>query len=454
MRLGWIVPRKGRVRWALVRMALAGILLYLFRYYVIAILLLCHNFLWQRIKGTGDNNQGDIEMLLRLKEPGAKALVWIGAHNAFASASDPGILPYLQRIVADRKNKTELRLYALQGAGLFVDSKTLELVRASMADPDSRIRFTAASILSELGDERDIPLLRDRMTREELPFVRHQVERSIELLTPGPMVENSPRVKVAAIQMISEFGGVDKNRASIEARVREAAANGARIVVLPETAVQGYLPTNLKRTWQVGNRPITPRFRGAPPDNAAETVPGPSTDRFKALAKELSIYVTVPLLEKEPSTGRFFNTLCLVTPAGELGLVYRKINPWPFAESGWASKGDKGLQTLDTEYGKLGLLICYDINFEPGNISKAGVDILLYAIAWVDQDRSNWFTTRLPRIAKEHNFSIVGANWTVPEKPDWSGYGHTTIIHRSGRVLAKAASDIGEEIVYADLPVK
>lgn len=51
------------------------------------------------------------------------------------------------------------------------------------------------------------------------------------------------------------------------------------------------------------------------------------------------------------------------------------------------------------------------------------------------------------------NLNIIGANWSVPDQPGWHGYGQSLILSRSGQTLAKAKTDFGNEIVYADLPV-
>jgi predicted amidohydrolase len=260
-------------------------------------------------------------------------------------------------------------------------------------------------------------------------------------------------VKVAAIQFESAFAQSDRNRQRLEPLVRQAARHGAKIIVLPETAIAGYMTTDLKTTWQLAGWDLSPGLRGRDPTAIAETVPGVSTERLGALARELDIYLTVPLLEKEQSTGKFFNTLVLVGPTGEILLHYRKLNPWPFAETGWASPGDRGHAVLDTPYGRLGLLICFDINFEPDRLRQQQVDTLLYSIAWVDRPKSSWFRVELPRIARDHNFNIIGANWTVPAEPDWHGYGQSLIIERTGRVLARVSRDIGEQIIYANLPV-
>lgn len=301
-----------------------------------------------------------------------------------------------------------------------------------------------------VGDAKQ--LLRRAVAAEKDPAARRKLEQALRVLTPRAR-ETASTVRVAAIQFISKMGDPELNRKGLERHIRRAAANGARIVVVPETAITGYMSTDLKTTWQVGDRGLSSGLQGRSPAGPAETVPGPSTRAFAGLSRELGIYLTVPFLEVDPETGNYYNTLCLVGPDGKLLLHYRKLNPWPFAEKGWATKGDRGLMTVDTPFGRLGLLICYDINYEPPNLRKMGVDTLLYSIAWVDDRRSTWFFKELPRIARRNNMNIIGANWSVPEHTDWYGYGKTLIISRTGRVLARVASDFGDEIIYADLPL-
>jgi len=260
-------------------------------------------------------------------------------------------------------------------------------------------------------------------------------------------------VRVAAIQFISHWAKPEENRKELTPLIREAAANGAKMVVLPETAIPAYMSHDIRLTWQVENRPITEELQGVSPKSVAETVPGPSTQVFGDLARELNIYLTVPLLEIDSRQDKYYNTLVLMGPDGKIALHYRKLNPWRWAEKGWASPGDHGHQVLDTPYGRVALLICYDINFEPPKLKEKGADHLLYAIAWVDKANSTWFSKSLPDIAREANVNIIGANWSVPDRPGWHGYGQSEIIGRDGQILARAKSDLGNEIVYADLPI-
>jgi len=260
-------------------------------------------------------------------------------------------------------------------------------------------------------------------------------------------------VRVAAVQFISQWAKPAENRKALVPLVREAAKGGAKIVVLPETAIPGYMSHDLGQTYQVDGRRLTAGLEGISPKQVAETVPGESTRAFGALAKELGIYLTVPLVEIDPRQNKYYNTLVLMGPDGGLALHYRKLNPWPWAERGWATLGDRGQQFLDTPYGRLGLLVCYDINFEPPKLKQNRVDHLLYAIAWVDRPGSTWFRKELPDIARKNDVNIIGANWAVPQKPDWHGYGQSLIIRRTGEVVARVKNDLANEILYADLPV-
>ncbi|MBM4043135.1 MAG: hypothetical protein FJ290_31990 [Planctomycetes bacterium] len=453
----WLMPRRGRWRWALLRLAIITTLILLFRYDLAAWGLAAHNLAWKSLTGSTKNHQGDVELLLRLGGPGARMLVRIGEAHALARAADPDLIPALLRLARSHADPA-VRAHALTGLSSFQDDRTLPLAADALADPNEAVRRAAIACIRQLGDERHRPLLDQRLAAEQDPAIRRLLAQARDALLPAPGATvadpSQPTVKVAAVQAISEFGKPEANRLRLAAFVRAAAANGAKLVVLPETAVQGYLTHDIRTAWQADGMAVTQGLSGVSPAGVAETVPGPSTALFGALARELAIYVSVPILEFDPPTGRYYNTLCLVGPEGSVLLHYRKLNPWPHAERGWAAQGDRGRPVLDTPYGRLSLLICYDIHTEPAHLKRAGVDTLLYAIAWVDAPKSTWFRSDLPRIARENGLNIIGANWTVPREPGtWHGYGQSLIIERTGRVLARATRDVGEEIIYADLPL-
>src|SRR6266545_2027972 len=260
-----------------------------------------------------------------------------------------------------------------------------------------------------------------------------------------PAKREAKTVKVAAVQFSSDLGDVAGNTKKLTALVKEAAKNGAKIVVLPETAITGYLSQDLKTNWHVKGMPIETRFEGKDPKGFAEQVPGPSTKHFCALAKELDIYLTIPLLEVDFKNGkdapRYFNTVCLANTPGELVAHYRKLTPWPYPEKSWATAGDRGVQTYDTEYGRVGLGICFDIHTILEKYEKHNIWCLLYPIAWVDTEHpADWMWTKLPERVKPFKHHLIGANWSVDKKQDWRGYGFSVIISNEGKVIASAKS--------------
>jgi predicted amidohydrolase len=282
----------------------------------------------------------------------------------------------------------------------------------------------------------------------------------------APPQKNPPLVKVAAIQCSSDLGEVEQNREKLTNLIRQAAGGGAKIIVLPETAITGYVSQDLRTNWHVRGKPLEAIFRGRDPATAAETVPGPSTEHFCALASELQVYLTIPLLERvgelpapandhdllPENAPKYFNTVCLASPAGKLVAHYRKLNPWPYPEQSWATPGDRGIQTFDTEYGRVGLAICFDIHSVLEEYESQHLWALLYPIAWVDEEHpAEWFCHNLPaRVARFRHY-LIGANWSVDRKQRWRGYGFSSIIAPNGTIRAMAKSLYGSEIIFAEI---
>jgi predicted amidohydrolase len=274
----------------------------------------------------------------------------------------------------------------------------------------------------------------------------------LALLLAAPAQPAAPKtVKVAAVQCSSDLGDVAGNTKKLTALVKEAAGNGAKIVVLPQTAVTGYLSQDLKTNWHVKGLPLDAEFEGKDPSRFAEPVPGKSAKHFCALAHDLGIYLTIPLLEADGK--RFFKTVCLANPEGELVAHYRKLTPWPRPEKSWATPGDRGVQTCDTEYGRVGLGICFDIHTILEKYEGKKLWALLYPIAWVDTEHpAEWMFHKLPERVKPFQHHLIGANWSVDRPQAWRGYGFSVIVSNEGKVVATAKSLHGSEIVYAELP--
>eukprot|EP00035_Acanthoeca_spectabilis_P026750 m.464070 g.464070 ORF g.464070 m.464070 type:complete len:345 (-) comp23301_c0_seq1:64-1098(-) len=285
-----------------------------------------------------------------------------------------------------------------------------------------------------------------------------------------------PTVMVASLQASSDLGKVEENTAKFIGLAEEAAAAGAKIIVLPETAITGYLSQDLTTNWIIPSR----KRRGLKnysytgemdPALHAETVPGPSTRRFCELAKRLGVYITVPFLEvateQPPPTeveeddgsmatdaapiARYYNTVCLAGPDGTLRAHYRKTSPWPTPEKSWATAGTD-VAFADTEYGRVGLAICFDIHSVLAKYAQHELWALLYPIAWVGEPEQ-WFRTELPGLLRKVNSNhyIIGCNWSTDEEQSWPGAGISSHYGPRGELVASTGDQIGSTIVYSTI---
>ena len=291
-------------------------------------------------------------------------------------------------------------------------------------------------------------------------------------------------VKVASIQSGSILGDVEGNRQRFANLIREAAKAGAKIIVLPEAAITGYLSQDLQYCWHVPGRQLSTspieeqegdmkiKRKYLPKENLenyAETIPGSSTHFFGDLAKELSVYLVLPLIEQTPRPNSdkpidcsffpahpilFYNSCVLLSPNGEIVAHYRKNNLWGCVDNAWCTAGTE-TATFDSEYGRIGLAICFDVHIMFDRYKMENLWILLYPIAWVDRDIESWFSIDLPERVKNAGYHVVGANWSIDDPNDgamWKGYGFSTIYSKDGKIISSAKSQVGSEIVFASLP--
>jgi N-carbamoylputrescine amidase len=150
-----------------------------------------------------------------------------------------------------------------------------------------------------------------------------------------------------------------------------AFAAGARVILLPELIVPGYV---LDRDAQRG---------------CAETIAGPSVRAWQALCVARGGYIAAGFTEF--ADGKLFNSAVLVGPDGVL-LHYRKLHLFD-EEKAIFSPGDRGLPVATTPIGRLGLCVCYDLRFV--EVARAlalrGAECILVPTAWVAGfDRNAW----------------------------------------------------------------
>jgi N-carbamoylputrescine amidase len=179
--------------------------------------------------------------------------------------------------------------------------------------------------------------------------------------------------KTLPVALIQErnHGGAEDNLAVIEARVAEAAKRGAKLVLLQE----------------LHNGPYFCQHEDVREFDLAETLPGPSTQRLAALAKQHRLVLVSSLFEKR-ATGLYHNTAVVFDSDGSTAGKYRKMHipdDPGFYEKFYFTPGDLGFEPIDTSVGRLGLMVCWDQWYPEGArlMALAGAELLLYP----DRDR-------------------------------------------------------------------
>jgi predicted amidohydrolase len=238
-------------------------------------------------------------------------------------------------------------------------------------------------------------------------------------------------MKVAAVQMDVKILEKDRNLEKILAQFEAAARAGARLVVFPECALSGYCFTSREEAWP-----------------AAETVPGPATEKIAALAARLNSTAVVGLLERAGEV--IYNSAAVITPGGILG-THRKIHLLCLGIDRYDTPGDKPFPVFETPAAKVGVNICYDCSFpESARVLKLkGAQVLAIPTNW--PLASDTYQHTPPVRASENHLHVIAAD-RVGEERGFRFAGHSQIVNFEGRVLAEAG-DVEETILYAELDI-
>lgn len=238
----------------------------------------------------------------------------------------------------------------------------------------------------------------------------------------------SNELQVAIVQMNS---GDDKatNVSAAIAGIERAAAQGARLVSLPE--VWTYLGPD------EGNAA------------AAETIPGPLTDQLGALARDHDIWLHAgSVYERVEGEDRLYNTTVVFNPQGEIAATYRKIHMFDvdleeatsYRESATIAPGDE-IVTVDIDGVTVGLTICYDLRFPElfRILALSGADVIMLPAAFtLATGRDHWEPLIRAR-AIENQVFMVAAGQVGKHPPAHWCYGRSMIVDPWGVVVAQAS---------------
>ncbi|MBK8437946.1 MAG: carbon-nitrogen hydrolase family protein [Austwickia sp.] len=219
-------------------------------------------------------------------------------------------------------------------------------------------------------------------------------------------------------------------------RVRECyTATHADLIVLPESVTTGF----------------SPGCSGAQLWDLISEVPGAQLDPYAEVAAELGIHLCLGLYRRGPQRGTVFNAAALIGPGGDLLGRYDKTHPF-YAEAaaggGWVTPGDQ-VSVMDTELGRIGMIICFDGDYPELSriLAVRGAEIILRPAALL-RSADIWELTSRARAYDNHVY-VIGANATGTNAAGVHYFGNSHIVTPIGHILAKAASHEGW--VWADL---
>ncbi len=278
---------------------------------------------------------------------------------------------------------------------------------------------------------------------------------------PSLETTSPTHVTVAAVQSTPVFLDRDATVEVLVASIKEAAAAGASLIVFPEAILPGY-PDWVWRTipWSDGSW-----YRRL--HEQAVEIPGPATDALGAAAAEAGAWVAVGVTERVGSSGTLYNTLLYIDPTGAVAGVHRKLIPTGGERTVWGNGDGSTLTVLDTDFGRLGGLLCWEslMPLARAALYEQGIDIYV-APTWDNSDA--WLST-LRHVAREGRVFVIGTNTClhardVPrslpgadqiysdDEGDWMSRGNTVIVGPDGDVLAgPLTGESGMLIVTLDL---
>ena len=250
-------------------------------------------------------------------------------------------------------------------------------------------------------------------------------------------------MKISLIQRHAGFDRQDNVKQGLAA-AREAAAQGAQMICFAELAFERFYP-------QV---PALADFA-----EKAETIPGPITEAFQDLAKELGVVVVLNLFELvKGSSGQpdlTFDSSPVIDADGTLLGITRMIHITEyenFHEQGYYQPGDTGAPVFDTRFGKIGVSICYDRHYPEymRALALGGAEIVFTPQAGsVGEWPAGLYEAEM-RVSAFHNGYFTALCNRVGEEEKLTFAGESFVCGPDGVVIARAAEGI-DEILYADL---
>ena len=278
------------------------------------------------------------------------------------------------------------------------------------------------------------------------------------------MSEKAKTVRVAVVQAAPVVFDLEKTLEKAVGLIKESAQKGANIVVFPETFIPGY-PRGLIFGFNIGARTMEGRKDFQRFHDNCVAVPGPEVDILAKAAAENNVYLAMGITEKDGNNidGTLHCCMLFFGPDGTFLGRHRKLKPTGSERYIWGQDDGSTLTVVDTPYGQMGALICWE-NYMP--LARAAMyqkGIKLYLAPTADQ--RDTFQCTLRHIAIEGRCFVICCNQymeksmyptdlygyaEIEAQPDVMCRGGSCVINPFGEYVAGPAFG-GEEILIADL---
>ncbi|MFJ8236218.1 nitrilase-related carbon-nitrogen hydrolase [Ureibacillus sp. NPDC094379] len=231
-------------------------------------------------------------------------------------------------------------------------------------------------------------------------------------------------MKVAGIQMKLLTGELEQNKEKGKKLILEAIRKGAQLVVLPELWSSGYhLNKSTFAKLQLKSQDIV--------------------DEFCLLAREYGVVLVVPFIDKKED--QLYIAAAVIETNGDIVHVYHKTFLWDQEQQKFAY-GKRDYVPVQTSVGKIGIVICYDIEFPETSriLALRGAELIIVPSYWSLQSEKRW-DIQLPARAVDNTVFILAVN-SVNEK----SFGKSKLINPQGAMLFQC-SRLKEEILLCDI---
>lgn len=241
-------------------------------------------------------------------------------------------------------------------------------------------------------------------------------------------------MKIALVQM-SNSGTVEANLKKSLESIREASQNGADIVLFPEVQLTQFFP----------------QYREQNVDNYKITADSKIVSEFRECCKDNKIYAVpnIYLLEN----GKAYDASVIIDRNGEIISKQKMVHiaqADKFFEQDYYTPSDEGFKVFDTEFGKIGIVVCFDRHYPESIRTEAlmGADLILIPTVNTKSEPSEMFEWEL-RVQAFHNSVFVAMCNRVGQEGEMDFSGESIVVDPRGDVITKA--DDSEMIIYCDI---